>query len=158
MTAQEWPGLRQWLLATAIVLLFAAVLGLLVRLDLGWVPPALLVVLAIGLYGLLVKKGPPPSAQESEALEAMGTLFKGVAATLVSLVLVPVLLYVWFAAMLVLSSLTGQWGWSESSWWRPFGYAGSWALYVVLAALLVVADVCAGIFAWRRLRRRGGDV
>ncbi len=157
MTAQEWPSIRQWLLATAIVLLFAAVLGLLVALDLGWLPPALLVVLAIGLYGWQAKKGPPPSAQESDALEAMGTLSKGVAATLVSVVLLPVLLYVWFAAMVVLASLTGQWGWSESSWWRPFGYAGSWAVYVVLAALLVVADVYAGIFTWRRLRRRGGD-
>lgn len=115
----------------------------------------MLVVLAIGLYGLQVKRGPPPSPPESDALEAMVTLFNGVAATFVSVVLLPVLLYVWFAAMVVLANLTGQWGWSESSWWRPFGYAGSWALYVVLAAVLVVAEV-SGVFTWRRLRRRGG--
>lgn len=80
----------------------------------------------------------------------MQNVLPTVVATTVSVMALPVLLYVWFAGIVVFSSaFILDDGWVRASWWKPFGYYGVGVLYVVWGAFLIAADIYAGI----RLRR-----
>lgn len=72
-------------------------------------------------------------------------------AVLVATLLFPVGFFVWFAAVSSFASVFIVGRWDEASWWKPFGYYGTGALFILFAVFLLVIDIRVGLWAGRRV-------
>jgi len=54
----------------------------------------------------------------------------------------------------IFASLLVSGRWDQASWWRPIGYFGVYALFLLVAALLLLADIYVGVRLRRAFRGR----
>lgn len=75
-------------------------------------------------------------------------------ATLVWFLCLPLLVYLWFAAVLSAGVIIANQGWTDAGWWKPFGYSVVLVLEILLAAALLGLDTFLCIRLQRVIERQ----
>lgn len=71
-------------------------------------------------------------------------------AAVVSVLLLPVLAYLGYGFMLLFAMVATEANLTDASWWKPFGYYTTFALFIAVGLVLLVVDVVVG-FTVRRV-------
>jgi len=84
--------------------------------------------------------------------------FSALLATVVWFLCLPLLVYLWFAAVLLSANVVFAQRWTEAGWWKPFGYSVVLVLEILLAAGLLGLDTFLCIRLKRALERQHADL
>lgn len=78
-------------------------------------------------------------------------------AVAISILLSPLLLFLWFGLVGGFTSLFIVGRWDEASWWKPYGYYSTGAVFILLGVFLVIADINVGLRVGRSVVEETND-